>query len=519
MKFNRKMRDGSRGISSVFITIFIAVITTMFSVTLLFSLNTSKVGLSQSIQIEQERRHESIVLVGPGALKVDEANSIVLSLRINNTGSITVRIRGIYVDDKFICDPSKFPEDSYINANNSTWIQLYPRVIIQFNDTTLQGYWTVTTERGTKASELGGNLIFGPPFVYTPNKFYCGPILLMFDWFHYRKGNSPWNPGWSIQRSNDPVTWRILVMNIDERPIVIKDVSSFVLISNDNDPKNVMYWYIDPKNKANYETRLNPGFFYFLEYKWSAPYHDSGAQPQTLPGNKDTTNVNFLTFNGYFIEDSGNKTPFGQTIPFEAVLVIDVKVPARLILKGNPTNIRNDGASESTLTAQVLDTANNPMIGAIVNFYTDHGVLTPSTATTNETGYATVKLRSGTNPTVATVRAECQGVNNETRVVFTPATRISLTADPPNIPKKGQSTITIQLMDENGPVGGPGINIALTLSWSAGSQSPTLDKYQVTTDSAGRATVILTAQNKSGDATITASASGLQSGSTTVTVK
>jgi hypothetical protein len=129
--------------------------------------------------------------------------------------------------------------------------------------------------------------------------------------------------GWSIQRSNDPVTWRILVMNIDERPIVVKDVSCFVLISNDNDPKNVMYWYIDPKNKANYETRLNPGLFSFLEYKWSRPYHESGAQPQTLTGNKPSTMVNFLTFNGYFVEDNGAKTPFGQTIPFEAVLVTD----------------------------------------------------------------------------------------------------------------------------------------------------------------------------------------------------
>ncbi|MGB9623055.1 MAG: hypothetical protein ACPL07_04335, partial [Candidatus Bathyarchaeia archaeon] len=212
MKITKNMICGRRGISSVFITIFLAIITTTFSLTLLYSLNTSKAGLSQSIQMEQERRQESIALAGPGALEVDESTSMVLRLRVNNTGSITVRIRGVYVNERFICDPATFPGDSYINSNNSTWIELYPRVMIQFNDTTLQSYWTVTTEKGTRASEIGGALVFGSPYVYTPNKFYCGPLLLMFDWFHYRKGSSAWRPGWSIQRSNDPVTWRILVM-------------------------------------------------------------------------------------------------------------------------------------------------------------------------------------------------------------------------------------------------------------------------------------------------------------------
>jgi hypothetical protein len=174
--------------------------------------------------------------------------------------------------------------------------------------------------------------------------------------------------------------------------------------------------------------------------------------------------------------------------------------------------------SQSTLTVRVFDTENDPMTGVTVNFYTSNGVLSSSAATTDQTGYATVKLRSTTNPLIATVRAECQGVNNETRVVFTPATRILLTANPSSIPKSGQSTITIQLMDESIPVGGPGINVTLALSWEGGGQSPTLNTYSVVTNSEGAATVTLTAKNKAGTATITASATGLQSGSVTVTV-
>ena len=36
-----------------------------------------------------------------------------------------------------------------------------------------------------------------------------------------------------------------------------------------------------------------------------------------------TTNINFLTFYGSFVETDGTLTAFGQTIPFEAVLITD----------------------------------------------------------------------------------------------------------------------------------------------------------------------------------------------------
>jgi len=521
-----------KGISTVFVSLYIAILAFLLISMLFIGLSISSSSLVERMKIEQEKMQENIVLAGPEAIKLI-SGSIVQSIRVNNTGSITLRIKALYIDGKFICDPSKFQGDAYIEPRESLWIQLYPNVNppIILNDTTANAPWTVTTERGTKASETGGNLKWGEPGVpYSPNKFYFGPLMIIFDMFHWRSGTGPWRSGWTIPKGTKDVTWRILVVNVDDRAINATEKSCFTLISNDNSPKDPLPWYIDIDPKVKQMT-FKPGVFTFVYYAWSKPVSEGGASKQGVTGmSESTTNINFLTFFGSFIEANGSLTPFGQTIPFEAVLITGQAVAGSVKLTSNPENIRNDGVSTSTITATVSDTAGNRLPGAWVDFYTTAGTLLATNNVTDANGVATVKLVSSTAKTTAMITAISQGVEGKTKVIFTPASKIVVTANPSSIPRKGgTSQITVQLKDaSNQDVAQPGITITVQVTSWTGSpgKRPTLtygsqinkDTVIVTTDSSGRAVVTLKAQDAAGTATITASASGLSSGTTTVTV-
>jgi len=317
-----KFTEDKRGVSPLFISLYLALIMVLLISMLFFAVEVSSSGLNSRLKIEQERMQERIVLVGPEALELTEASEVE-RVRVDNIGSITVRIRALYIGHEFICDPSEFEGDAYIESKESLWINLSsvtPAII--FNDKTANAYWTMTTERGSKASEIGGKLKWGEPEIpYTANKFYFGPLMLVFDMFHWRSGSGPWTSGWSIPKGTKDVTWRILCVNIDNRDIVITDTSCLTLISNDNSPKGPLPWYIDPT--FPYQTMtLKPGVFNFIHYTWSKPSSAGGAKRQAVTGMQElTTCITFLTFFGQFIEVDNTLTSFGQTIPFEAVLV------------------------------------------------------------------------------------------------------------------------------------------------------------------------------------------------------
>jgi len=528
MKLKRIVKN-RKGLSSMFVSLYLAIMAILLISMLFIALSISSSALTERMRIEQERMQESIVMAGPEALKLIEG-SIVQSLRVNNTGSITVRIRALYIDHKFVCDPSEFAGDAYIEPKESLWIQLYPNVNppIILNDTTANAYWTVTTERGTKASETGGKLLWGEPGIpYSPKKFYFGPLMLMFDMFHWRSGSGPWRNGWTIPKGTKDVTWRILLVNVDDRDIIITDTSCLTLISNDNSPKAPLPWYIDPTLS---QTTFKPSIFNFVYYTWSKPFSESGTSKQAVTGvSESTTMINFLTFFGSFVEPDGTLTPFGQTIPFEAVLIPTESMASSLELTSDPENIKNDGISTSIITATVKDASGKPVNDTWVDFYTTAGTLSTTHSTTDATGVVTVTLTSSASRTTAYVTAICQGVEGTSKVAFTPASEIKVEADPSRVSKDGEtSTITVQLIDAGGgDIAQSGITITVEISSWTGSPSkkPTLtyedqsgDSVTVTTDSDGQAKIRLTAQGATGTATITASASGLSSGNTVVDV-
>jgi hypothetical protein len=522
-----------KALSPLFVSLYLAILAILLISTLFIALHVSSSALTERMRIEQERMQESITLVGPEALNLTEG-TIVHMLRVNNTGSITVRIRALYIDHTFVCDPSEFAGDAYIEPKEALWIQLYPNVNppILWNDTTIEGYWTVTTERSTRASEVGGELKYGNPWIpYSPNKFYFGPLMLVFDMFHWRVGADPWRSGWTIPKgtgvgAKEGVTWRILLVNVDDRDIIITDTSCLTLISNDNSPKDPLPWYIDPTLS---ETTLKPGIFNFVHYTWSKPFSEGGTKPQDVTMKELTTCITFLTFYGSFVEPDGTLTPFGQTIPFEAVLITTESMAASVDLTSAPENIKNDGISTSTITAMITDDSGSAVSDAWVDFYTTAGTLSTTHSTTDTNGVTSVALTSSLSRTTAHVTAICQGVEGACKVTFTPSSRIDVEAEPNAVSKDGgTSQITVQLKDaDDQTVTQSGVTITVEVSsWTgSGGKKPTLTYESqngylvtVTTDSNGKAIITLAAQGGKGNATITASASGLSSGNTMVDI-
>ena len=308
-----------RGLSPLFSSIYLILIVLLLFPLMFFAVSVSSTGLKEHMHIEQERMQEQVALIGPGAVNLTD-NTYVDYLRVNNTGSIIIRLRALYIGHEFICDPSTFSGDAYIMPQETLWVPLYDNNIIIEFDTTFNEVWRITTERGTSAYELGSTLQHGNgEFPYDPNKFYYGPLMIIFDEFYWQsESEASWQEGWSISKGTKDVTWRITIANIDDRTIIITEVSALTLISNDNSPKDPVPWYLDPDRS---QMTLKPRVLNYLYYSWSKPASEQGTSRQGVNIPDFTTCITFLTFFGFFVEPEGTLTSFGETIPFEAVLV------------------------------------------------------------------------------------------------------------------------------------------------------------------------------------------------------
>lgn len=197
---------------------------------------------------------------------------------------------------------------------------------------------------------------------------------------------------------------------------------------------------------------------------------------------------------------------------------------AQVDLSANPVNIRNNGFDTSIITATVRDSLGAPLPNLRVDFTATAGTPSSLSAQTDSQGRAIFTLTSSTAKVTATVTATCQGIQNTTKVNFTLAVKIRITASPNPLQRGKDSTLTIQLLDDmNNNVTQQGIDINVRLvGWTGDAgKIPTLSASLITTDPNGRGTVTLAAKTGSGAtgiATIEASASGLTSGQVTVTI-
>jgi len=315
MKGFKKLSKNKRGISSLFIAIYVFLLATILVSTLFVSLNIGRSSLTTYMKLEQERIQEGILIGGPGGMQLDGDN--VKSLRVNNTGSITVRIRSLYIGQIFKCDPSTFDGDSYIDPKESLWIQLSGNIVINY-DQTKKSIWTVTTERGIKSQERGDYILEGPTADQDTSNIRIGPFQIAFEDFEYSKDSGVnWSPGWSIPSGTKEVMFRIEIRNIDDEPIILMKDSCFALVANDEIYQDRLFWYIHS------QLTIQPGEEVPTPIIYDRPSPGSQSKPPNFNFQPGYTAVNYLIFTGYYADANGNPVyskPIAQTIPFEAVL-------------------------------------------------------------------------------------------------------------------------------------------------------------------------------------------------------
>ena len=408
MRMKIKLNKNRKGISSLFITIFIALLSITLISTMYVSIAISNSALYEQLRIGQEKNQESIALQGPYGFEFLEDGSTVKSLRIKNNGAISVKIRGLYIGSQFICDPSEDPDhDTYIAPGKEKWINLlfdHPNLPLFLDDDLIESKWTVTTERGTRSSETGADIQFGKPGETTVPQFYIGPLMIFFDMFNWRSYDGEWQSGWTIPKTADAVTWRILVKNVDERSIVLKDSSFFYLVCNNNIPNNILEWYIDDDVSRR---TFTSGQYHYIQFNL-----DKNGKAQGINSFQEWTScINFLVLTGTFLEDSKN---IGQTIPFEAVLVTPEPI---LDITANPTIIPPSSESESVITITLTDSLGNPIPNTLIHFSTNLGSITEY-STTDLSGRAEAVFVAGLTTGRATITASTQGVTESTVVTI-----------------------------------------------------------------------------------------------------
>lgn len=305
------VKNSKRGVSAVF-----GVILTLIAVLLPASIYYLTMyqysdSLKNAIALEEERLQEKIFINGL-SIRNDSGIEIVYAIRVNNTGSITSRIRSIYINNEFLFDPF-----AAINPQNYTIIY-FPTGIreVRYVPTDII---LVATERGVKSQETMGNLYEDKDSESKPIKYYFGPLVLNFTRFYCANSTAkgviilPWKAGWSINtKSTSYMVWNITVTNIDDRNITLNKYSCFTLFRNDVGGGQLA-WYIDIPGGSGFTIPKNStrSIIYIWD-KWNS----NTAQKMNFPSCQARV---FLTFFGVFHEKDGTTKPYGQTIPFEAV--------------------------------------------------------------------------------------------------------------------------------------------------------------------------------------------------------
>ena len=192
-----------------------------------------------------------------------------------------------------------------------------------------------------------------------------------------------------------------------------------------------------------------------------------------------------------------------------ATLNITVDTPTTILVGATPSSVPIGGGTVK-VTALVLGAGGNRLSNVPINFSTTAGNLSPTFATTDQNGEASVEL---TTFTTATVTARAGNVSGSTTVPVSGATAappatVLLVPSPSSVPSSGGTvTLTATVLDANSNRLG---NVAVSFSATVG----TLSQTTALTDASGEARVSLTTSSA---ASVTARAGTVQ-GTASVTV-
>ncbi len=490
----KKIERKNKGIASIFGSILILVLVLTIASALFLSLYRYEEKAQESISVEEQRVQEKIVLLSLATENVSGCE-YVKAILVNNTGTITTRIRALYIDNSFICDPANAAlntNDTYVNPKDSRWIQIPDNIEYEpFSKIEL------VTERGIRSVEYEWKLKSGSQAQPPPEtqRFNFGPLLLDFEKFYYTEnyGSPPisWKPGWSVEKGAT-VVWNVTVTNIDDRDLTINKYCAFTMVSNDGGVQKP--WFIEPPNGID-TLFIQSNSTVHLIYIWDRPRMTQGVNSQQVYMQNDRSKV-FLTFFGVFHEHDGSTKPYGQTIPFEAILVRD----PQMVMTANPTVIAAGSQMRSIITVTVRDVTGILVPNAQVSFTTSLGTLSSATVYTNTNGIATVTLNPENSPGTAIVIASWQGVSKSISVTISLGA-LSLAAAPSTLAANSTmlSTITARVTLNGNPISGE------TVSFSATPALGTLSALTGVTNAQGYATVAFTPGKYIGVATIYAS--------------
>ncbi|WP_268762364.1 beta strand repeat-containing protein [Fontimonas thermophila] len=174
-----------------------------------------------------------------------------------------------------------------------------------------------------------------------------------------------------------------------------------------------------------------------------------------------------------------------------------------LTLQTGASRIVADGLSTVALRATVRDLNGNPVVNQAVGFTASAGTLSASSATTNASGVAEVRLTSSTVAQSVVVRAFTGGFEQTADLEFAAGTPSALTLAlaPSSITPNGSSTVRATVQDANGNrISGVTVRFS-----NANATLGGLSQQTAQTDGAGEASVVYTALSQTGTDTVSAS--------------
>lgn len=303
MKRNNR---NNKAVSTVYGSLLFLILISIVLSALFFQLNQYDSSIQTSIIAEQTRAQEKIII---DSMQNDSQTQYVTAIHVNNTGPIAIKLAAIYLESTLLKEIS-----IDLNPKEAIWIPLLPSIPFDASSKI-----TVTTERGVKTTIKEGDLIsIYPP--RPPKDAYFGPLKLDFEKFYYTQNlvePRQWHDGWNVPAGTN-IVWQITVTNIDNRDVTLNQYSCFTLVPNKQGAQ--LPWYIEkiehPANPSSNSLTIVPQETVKITYRYSTP---SGSI-QGTPAQGGQFRV-LLTFFGTFTELDSSITPYGQTIPFEAVRV------------------------------------------------------------------------------------------------------------------------------------------------------------------------------------------------------
>ncbi len=196
----------------------------------------------------------------------------------------------------------------------------------------------------------------------------------------------------------------------------------------------------------------------------------------------------------------------------------DNKGGSTLSLTANPTSVKTDGTSFSTITAVLTDTTGKAAAqGTEIVFATDLGFFANNynqfRTVTDENGTAVAILYAGT--TAGTAQVQCSGGGLVAYVLLSFASQggatLKLTAAPTSLAADGISfsTITAVLTDSTGNPPKEATSVQFTTNLGSFENGSTT--FTTQTDGTGKAVAILYAGKTAGDVTVKCTGNGLTS--------